>query len=216
MTTHSAVNLKNVNGLRAQRPADSHGKVHRIFLASLTLWAVGVVILASVGILERLPTRLVPLPIVTGISTLLLFYSRSAAFRHYIHALDLRNLTLFHLWRIPAALAFFFYGSQGELPLWFVRNAGWGDLVAGVLAPVAVFAFARSERFRFSGFVAFHIFSILDFVGAVGTGSVFSLLNDPLMVTLKEMPMALIPFFGVPVTGALSLMTLHRLFTRRA
>ena len=201
--------------LRAQHPATSHRRVHRVFLASLALWAAAVVIVAGSGLLNQLPTRLIPIPIVSGIVALLLFYSRSSAFRSYIHAVDLRNLTLFHLWRIPAALAFFYYGAQEELPLWFVRNAGWGDLVAGLLAPLTVFAFARSERFRLAGFTAFHVFSLADFVGAVGTGSVFSLMGDPLMATLKEMPMALIPFFGVPVTGALSLMTLHRLATRR-
>jgi hypothetical protein len=35
------------------------------------------------------------------------------------------------------------------------------------------------------------------------------------METLRVLPMVLIPLFGVPVTGALHLMTLHRLFTRR-
>lgn len=202
--------------LRARQPASTHQRVQQILFVSLALWAAGVILLTSTGLLAQLPTRLIPVPILIGIGTLLLVYSRSKAFRYYIHAVDLRSLTLFHLWRVPAALAFFYYGAQGELPLWFVRNAGWGDLIAGLLAPVAVFAFARSERFLLGGFIAFHLFSIADFVGAVGTGSLFSLLDNPLMATLKEMPMALIPFFGVPVTGALSLMTLHRLFTRRA
>lgn len=49
--------------------------------------------------------------------------------------MDLRALTLFNVWRVPAALAFFYYGSQGDLPTAFVRNAGWGDLIAGLLAP---------------------------------------------------------------------------------
>lgn len=207
---------KRFSNLNAQRSAASHQNVHRIFLMSLALWAAITVVVASTGVLAHLPTRFVPVPIIAGIGTLLLVYSRSTAFRSYIHTVDLRHLTLFHLWRVPAALAFFYYGAQGELPFWFVRNAGWGDLIVGLLAPVAAFTFARSARLRLSGFTAFHLFSVADFIGAVGTGFTFSLLNDPLMATLKDFPMAIIPFFGVPVTGALSLMTLHRLLTRRA
>jgi len=182
----------------------------------LVLWAGAVLALGWLGVTTLLPTRLLPLPIALGTVLPLLVYARSAAFRAYISAVDLRTLTLFNVWRVPAALAFFYYGAQGELPTLFVRNAAWGDLIAGVLAPVVVFGFARLAAIRRASFVGFHLFSLADFVVAVGTGFAFSLLNDPLMGTLKALPIAIIPLFGVPVTGALSLMTLHRLLTRRA
>jgi hypothetical protein len=94
---------------------------------------------------------------------------------------------------------------------------GWlayGALNAGLLLRV-VFGLARVPRWRFGSYVGFHLFGFADFVVAVGTGVTFSLLGDPLMETLQVLPMVLIPLFGVPVTGALHLMTLHRLFTRR-
>lgn len=182
----------------------------------LAVWAGAVLALGWLGVPALLPTRLLPLPIALGIVLPLLVYARSEAFQAYIHAVDLRALTLFNVWRVPAALAFFYYGAQGELPALFVRNAAWGDLVAGVLAPMVVLGLAHIAAIRRASFVGFHLFSFADFVVAVGTGFAFSLLNDPLMGTLKELPMAIIPLFGVPVTGALSLMTLHRLLTRRA
>jgi hypothetical protein len=172
--------------------------------------------LGWLGVTTLLPTRLLPFPIALGIVLPLLVYARSEAFRAYISAADLRTLTLFNVWRVPAALAFFYYGAQGELPALFVRNAAWGDLIAGVLAPIVVLGLARLAAIRRASFIGFHLFSFADFVVAVGTGFAFSLLNDPLMGTLKALPMAIIPLFGVPVTGALSLMTLHRLLTRRA
>ena len=46
---------------------------------------------------------------------------------------------------------------------------------------------------------------------AVGTGLTFTVLGDPLMRTLLDTPMALIPLWGVPITGAISLLALHRL-----
>jgi len=201
---------------RAAAPATSHATLNRTVMLVLVLWAGAVLALGWLGVTTLLPTRLLPLPIALGTVLPLLVYARSAAFRAYISAVDLRTLTLFNVWRVPAALAFFYYGAQGELPTLFVRNAAWGDLIAGVLAPVVVFGFARLAAIRRASFVGFHLFSLADFVVAVGTGFAFSLLNDPLMGTLKALPIAIIPLFGVPVTGALSLMTLHRLLTRRA
>jgi hypothetical protein len=60
---------------------------------------------------------------------------------------------------------------------------------------------------------AFHLFSFGDFLVAVGTGLTFTVLGDPLMRTLLDTPMALIPLWGVPITGAISLLALHRLLT---
>lgn len=70
-------------------------------------------------------------------------------------------------------------------------------------------------QWRRPSLLAFHLFSFADFAVAVGTGFSFSLLDDPLMGTLKTFPLALIPLFGVPLTGALSIIALHRLATGR-
>jgi hypothetical protein len=189
--------------------------VRRNFFIALAVWLVAVISLSLAGITAYLPTRLLPLPVILGITIPLLFYAGSRIFRDYIQTTDIRNLTLFNLWRVPAALAFWYYGSQGLLPETFVRNAAWGDLIAGVLAPIVVYVLARG-RAKLPSYIGFHLFSFADFVVAVGTGFTFSLLADPLMATLKEFPLVFIPMFGVPVTGALSLMALHRLFVKRA
>jgi hypothetical protein len=146
----------------------------------------------------------------------MLVYFRSSSFRSYIYSIDIRYLTIFHVWRIPAALGFFWYGAQGLLPEQFVFNAAWGDFIAGILAIIITFWVAKSQRRKLQGYIAFNLFSITDFIIAVGTGLTFTLLQHPLMDNLKLFPMALIPLFGVPVTGALSLMAIHRLLTHKA
>ncbi len=201
--------------LRAQAPAPDHVRVQRRLALALGLWGGIAFLLAASGVTKRLPTRLLPVPILLGITGPLLVYARSRAFRDYIHALDMRGmLTLFNVWRIPAALAFFIYGARGKLPAIFVRNAAWGDMIAGILAPAVAIWSARRASDHPEAFMGFHLFSITDFMVAVGTGFVFSLRNDRRMSMLKVLPMALIPLFGVPVTGAFSLMALHRLLTR--
>ena len=63
--------------------------------------------------------------------------------RSLVRDVDLVHLTLFNVWRIPAAIAFFVAGARGVLPERFVTNAAWGDLLAGVLAAAVVVIGAR-------------------------------------------------------------------------
>jgi hypothetical protein len=87
------------------------------------------------------------------------------------------------------------------LPDLFVRNAAWGDLIAGTLA--LALAFLPASR---SGYWTFHLFGFADFVLAVGTGLMFTLADDPRMAPIITLPVALIPLFGVGISGATHLM----------
>lgn len=120
--------------------------------------------------------------------------------------LGLRNLTLFHVWRVPAALLFFYYGLRGELPPVFWILAGSGDFLAGVFAATLLWRDAMLERIR-----AIHRFGFADFIVAVSTGLTFTLLNDPRMALLTTLPMALIPLFGVGLSGASHIIALATL-----
>ena len=50
--------------------------------------------------------------------------------------------------------------------------------------------------------LVFHLFGFADFVVAVGTGLTLFLLNDSRMAGIQTLPMALIPFYGVGISGA--------------
>lgn len=185
--------------------------------AVVTIWGVVVAVLSLTGWLSRIPLLVLPVLIVAGIAVPLLAVARSPRMRRIVREVDLAHLTWFNAWRVPAAIAFFVVGAQGLLPAQFVTNAAWGDLIAGLLAPVVVLLAARlAARPRIRAYLAFHIFSFGDFVVAVGTGLTFTLLGDPLMRTLLDTPMALIPLWGVPITGTISVLALHRLLTQRS
>lgn len=182
----------------------------------VVVWGAVVAALSTAGVLAVLPLLALPVVIAAGIVVPLVVVLRSPVQRRLVARADLAHLTLFNVWRVPAALAFFAVGAQGLLPERFVANAGWGDLVAGVAAPLVVVAAARlAGRARVRAYLAFHVFSFGDFVVAVGTGLVFTVLGDPLMRTLLDSPMALIPLWGVPITGAVSLLALRRLLRTR-
>lgn len=193
-----------------------HPDVLRRWAAVVTIWGCVVAVLSLTGGLSRIPVLVLPVLIVAGIALPLLAVARSPETRRVLRDIDLAHLTWFNTWRVPAAIAFFAVGAQGLLPAQFVANAAWGDLVAGLLAPVVILVAARlAAHARVRAYLAYHLFSFGDFVVAVGTGLTFTLLGDPLMRTLLDTPMALIPLWGVPITGTISLLALHRLRIER-
>jgi hypothetical protein len=173
----------------------------RVLLIVLAIWGLAVAIAAQTGVYKAIyPLVLAPI-IALGIVVPIIVYAMSKGFRAYIEAIGLRPLTVFHIWRIGAALLFFWYGAHDLLPQVFVQIAGWGDLIAGLLAlGVTLLPETRTR------YLVFEIFGFADFVAAVGTGLTMFLLHDPRMAGIQTLPMALIPFYGVGISGASHIM----------
>jgi hypothetical protein len=177
----------------------AHGT--RVLLSVLAVWGLAVVAAAGTGVYSAMPPLLIAPLIALGIIIPVVVYVISDGFRAYIAAIGLRPITAFHIWRIAAALVFFWYGEHNLLPEAFVRNAGWGDLIAGVLALFVVMLPENRSRY-----FIFHIIGFADFVVAVGTGLTLFLLNDSRMAAIQTLPMALIPLYGVGISGASHIM----------
>jgi hypothetical protein len=181
----------------------------RVLLAILIIWGLAVAVAAETGAYGAIPSRLLAVIIGLGIVVPVIVYAMSGGFRAYIQAVGLRALTAFHVWRIAAALVFFWYGAHDLLPEAFVRNAGWGDFIAGCLALGVLSLPERRSRY-----LVFHLFGFADFVLAVGTGLTFFARNDPRMAAIETLPMALIPLYGVGISGASHLMAFDLLRRR--
>ena len=78
-----------------------------ILLTVLALWGVAVAAAAETGLYHAIYPLLVAAIIALGIVVPAIAYSISKGFRAYIEAIGLRALTIFHIWRIVAALLFF-------------------------------------------------------------------------------------------------------------
>ncbi|GAB4144924.1 MAG: hypothetical protein Fur0046_22420 [Cyanobacteria bacterium J069] len=183
--------------------SNQRDRLARRFFSAISLWGLSVAISSYVGLFSLFPLPWFALLVALGITLPLAIYYRNSSFRAYIQTLHLNHLTLFHIWRIPAAFIFFYYGSQQWLPSTFVRNAAWGDLAAGLL--VFVLLALPKSTWKYWGF---HLFGLADFVTAVGTGLVFALMQVPTMETIATFPVALIPLFGVGISGASHIMAL--------
>lgn len=170
----------------------------RIGLGFLAAWALAVIVGAESGFFASLYMPLIAAFVAAGIILPTLWYLLSPRLQTYADTVGHRPIMLFHIWRIPAALLFFWYGANGELPSLFWILAGTGDFIAGSYAAWLAF---KPESVR--RYLSFHIFGFADFIVAVGTGLTYTLVfQDPRMAPIAVLPMALIPLFGVGISGA--------------
>ena len=192
-------------------PATASRTITAVLLLGLGLWGAGVAVLARQGAFLAIPMPAIALLVAMGIALPTLGYFASPAMRAYFAAVGLFPITALHVWRVPAALAFFGYGLAGQLPAPFWLLAGTGDLVAGLYACKLMLGGADDR-----GYLRFHLFGFADFVVAVGTGLTFTLLQDPRMAAIAVLPLALIPLFGVGISGASHLIAFDQLRRRSA
>jgi hypothetical protein len=176
----------------------------------LAVWGTTVAAAAHAGIFQAIkPLYFGPL-VAAGIVIPFVIYASMPAVRRYFENLGVYPLTVLHVWRIPAALAFFWYGFHNQLPPAFWILAGVGDFLAGLYALPLLRGPAGDDRY-----FRIHRFGFADFVVAVGTGLLFTLLDDPRMATIRELPMVLIPLFGVGISGASHLIAFDLLRRKR-
>jgi hypothetical protein len=177
------------------------GRETRVLLTILAIWGLAVAVAAEAGVYRATYPLFLTVIIALGIAGPVIVYAVSSSFRAYIEAVGLRSLTALHIWRIAAAVVFCSYGELDLLPETFVRNAGLGGLFVGFFALGVILPPQSRNRY-----LAFHVFGFADFVLALGTGLTLVLLNDPRMSGIQTLPMALIPFYGVGISGASHIM----------
>jgi hypothetical protein len=168
-----------------------------LLLAAGALWACAVALLAAKGFFSNLVGAPFAMVVAAGIAVPALAYFVIPPVRSFIESVGLYPLTILHTWRIPAALLFFWYGFQGQLPPWFWIPAGIGDFLVGLYATRLFF-----RRGDTAFYWRFHVLGFADFVIAVGSGLTHTLLMDPRMAPIALLPLALIPLFGVGISGA--------------
>lgn len=185
-------------------------------------WFTAVLILSLQGALEAEPNSPPVRLLVAASLPVLAFlglYGASSAFRQWVLALDLHLLVAMQSWRVLGGmfLVLMFYGL---LPRLFAWPAGLGDVAIGIAAPFILLAMLRNPGFvRHKRFLVWNLLGLLDFVVAIGTGTLSSGILPGLSgaVTAAPMnawPLSMIPGFLVPLFAMMHLAAIFQ--TRKA
>jgi hypothetical protein len=199
--------------------ARSGGPRARIVGIVLAAWFGAAAWASYTGLLSN-PAGEPPLPIFIAVAIpiviFLAAYRASEGFRGFILGLDPRLVTALQTWRVLGLMFVFLYAFD-ILPAVFALPAGLGDAAIGVAAvPVLLALAARPDFARSRAFATFHLLGMVDFVVAVGTGTLASGIIPGLVgggVTSAPMgvlPLSLIPGFLVPLFTILHLTALFQ------
>jgi hypothetical protein len=186
--------------------SQSKNSITLALILVMTMWGGAVSVLAHKGVFLMFPMPGFALLVALGILIPTAVYFLSPALKEYSLEIGHRPILIFHVWRVPAALMFFWYGMKGELPPIFWVLSGVGDFLAGLLAFYTANKPLTTQSIRF-----FHRFGFADFVVAVVSGLVHTLALDPRMAKVAVLPMVLIPLFGVGISGTTHLIAFHML-----
>jgi hypothetical protein len=117
-----------------------------------------------------------------------------------------------HLFRVVEGVVFLLYLALGHLPALFALPAGVGDITTSIAAPLVAHGLAPGTGRRAAWW--FNAFGMTDLVVALVLGVLtgFGLLNiTPSGAPIGELPLALVPTFGVPLLFALHITSVSAL-----
>jgi subtilisin family serine protease len=171
--------------------------------AILVGWQAAVVGLALAGAFAPRPgwPPILGLAVVAPVVLGTLALSRSGAQAPESSLAALMGLQLLRVEGFELVLA----GAGGWLPQVFARPAGWGDALIGVTAPLVALAVARRTAGWRTLAVVWNLAGIADLVDAVFLGVTSSpgalrvFEGDVSAVLMTQLPLSLIPTFGVPL-----------------
>jgi hypothetical protein len=141
----------------------------------------------------------------------------SPVFRQIVRAIPQTWLVGIHAVRVFGFL-FLALTDMNLLPAQFALPAGYGDILAGLLALVVVYALTRGRPYARAFFVSWHAFGLLDLIVALATGIIFI---GPFAAQIAMSGASIhylnyvliVPTFGVPLLALLHIYSLFQMFS---
>ena len=180
----------------------------------LFIWAATATAISLSRILVSTPGPALQIIIFSLLALLVVAAAISKDVRAWTLSLNLRRLTIFHVWRIIPGTAFLILHSQGRLPWAFAVPGGYGDIAIGVTAPFAALLAAPTSSGRRITLAIWNILGLLDLANAVATAARLTMQQPGSMDLLRQFPMSLLPLFLVPITLMAHLIALAQLWVK--
>ncbi|MBU6342891.1 MAG: hypothetical protein KGS48_15465 [Bacteroidetes bacterium] len=179
--------------------------MERRIATAVVFWGLASFFLGYFQFFQSIPAPFFGITVILIMASLVLLYRYNAPFAAYSDAIPLKSIALFHAWRIFAG--WLFLANTGALSQTFINNAAYGDILSGFLG-LSVWVLGPTKRM----YLIFNLLGTLDFITAVGTGLTLTILGDAGMGKILQLPLILIPLFGVPLSGITHIISLNRLW----
>jgi len=177
----------------------------------LTLWGLAALALSFSGFVSPAHPIRVPLSILGGTAAVLLAWWRLPSAHAFFASVGLRAYLAPHVLRAIVGAGFLVEYSRGMLPEEFALRAGVGDLIAGVLAALALFIPAQAP-WRRKALWLVNAVGLVDILIVLVTAQRIIFFGDPAsMKTFNHAPWPMIPVFLVPLVISTHILLFWRL-----
>lgn len=177
------------------------------WLVGTALWGTVMVGLAAIGVFGPGTAVRVPGPGLAFIAAILALFGTfalSPRFRNALLAMPMPVLVGLNIIRVGGVFFLLLLADQ-RLPSPFADSAGWGDIIAGLIAIPLTFALVRNARLTWPVGL-WNAFGILDLVAAISLG-MLSAAGTPFQVftaapgtvAMGSLPWIIIPAILVPI-----------------
>jgi hypothetical protein len=203
---------------RAEIPVRSRRLALWSISALLVAWFFTALALTWSGFYRGTPLNIptIPFGLVIPVVAGILLFRRWPLLRRVVDSIPQSWIVGIQVYRVEGSI-FLTLHAAGLLPGAFAWPAGIGDVLVGLLAPVAAVAYARRTRGSAGLVWAWNLLGLADLTVAVTTGFLTS--PSPLQVLaldqpnelISSFPLAMIPVFLVPLSLLLHLASLKKL-----
>lgn len=168
---------------------------------------------------NSIPT--IPFGLVIPIAVGVVLYWRLPAIKRIVASVPQRWIVSVQVYRVLGVIFLVLYAGD-RLPGEFALSAGVGDVLVGLLAPVAGIAYARRAPGSVGLLRAWNLLGLADLISAITTGFLTSpsplqmLALDRPNALISAFPLAMIPVFLVPLSVLLHLASLEKLRRTKA
>lgn len=203
------------SNVRAASEGDLRASGRRALAIVTALWCTGAVIVAVSGVMARMPPPAIPLVVLGSNVALWAWYRRSAALRAFADGVSLRAIAALHVPRAVIGAHFLSMIGEGTLPASVGLHAGYGDIVAGLLA-LAVAVLPLRDGAQRKALFAWNVIAFVDIITVVAAFQRAMLIerHPGLLATFPHWPYPMLPFFIVPWVVATHLYVFKRLRNR--
>jgi len=200
-----------MTSLASSAPASAAPSLPRGPIVALTVWALAALALSFAGIISAEHPARVPLSILAGTAAVLLAWWRLPSVHAFFARLGPRGYLAPHVLRVIVGAGFLVEYSRGMLPAEFALRAGVGDIIAGMLAGLALFIPERAV-WRRKALWLVNVVGLVDILIVLVTAQRILLFGDPASFkSFNQAPWPMIPFFLVPLVISTHILLFWRL-----